>query len=148
MARKHVLGYVEVTPDVFDTGPQPPRQLGGLGFGSVAKGKAPGRPVAREVRVPVRYTGIDDLPIHFANAFLVQHSHGQQEFIVSFGHIAPPVLLGTPEQAKEQAEQIAFVQAKMLARFGVTEQRFRELVKLMSDYLAKYDQQKIAGKAK
>jgi hypothetical protein len=98
---------------------------------------------AIEVRVPVSYRGIDDLPIHFANAFIAQKTTGQDEFIISFGHISPPVLLGTPEQQREQAAQISYVQAKMIARFGMNAQRVRELVELLTGYLRQLDEGKL-----
>ena|SRR5438477_9080911 len=93
--------------------------------------------------VPLVYQGLDELPIMFANQFLIQNQ--QTEFIVAFGQQAPPLILpGTEEEQAAQLERIEFVPVSMLARFGLTEERFRELLKLMTDYLKSYDDRKAA----
>ena len=89
-------------------------------------------------QIPIVFQGLDELPIMFANQFLVQHQ--QSEFILAFGQIAPPIILpGTDAERQAQAAKINFVPANMLARFGLTEERMRELVQLLSGYLEVYD---------
>jgi hypothetical protein len=100
-----------------------------------------GRRVPEGKTIPLVYEGLDDLPVMFANQFLVQSQ--QSEFIVAFGQQAPPLILpGTEEERRAQVARIHYVPVRMLARFGLTEERFRELIALMTDYLKKYDERK------
>ena len=96
-------------------------------------------------KVPVVYQGLDELPIMFSNIFLIQFG-AKSEFILSFGQLAPPLILpGTEEERRAQADKIQFVSASMLSRFALTEDRFRELLKIMTDHLKLYDEHKQRG---
>ena len=62
-------------------------------------------PAGKEV--PIVVTGLDDEPILFSNQFYIQHH--QTEFIITFCQIQPPLLVGTPEQIRQQTEHISSV---------------------------------------
>ena len=64
-------------------------------------------PAGKEV--PIVVTGLDDEPILFSNQFYIQHH--QTEFIITFCQIQPPLLIGTPEQIRQQSEHISSVPA-------------------------------------
>ncbi len=90
--------------------------------------------------IPVVYKGLDETPIIFANQFLLQEPQ-TGEFVLSFAQFAPPILLpGTDEEMKAQLDRIQFATITALGRYGLTETRLRELVKLLSDYLKNYDE--------
>ena len=89
-------------------------------------------------QVPIVVTGLEDEPILFANQFYIQHH--QTEFILTFCQIQPPLLVGTPEQVRQQAEHVTSVAARAVARIGLTSQRMTELVRVLQENLQKYEQ--------
>lgn len=91
------------------------------------------------IQIPLTWIGVEELPIHLANQFVCQFE--QQEFILTFGQMSPPALLGgTEEERAEQAEQIDFVPVRPLARLAFTETRLRELVAVLEANLRNYEQ--------
>ena len=95
---------------------------------------------AEEMRVPIVFQGIDDVPVLFCNQLVVQHQ--QNEFVITFGQLAPPILLGTPEERREQAKQVPYVAVKVVARIGLTSDRMVEFIKAMQDNLRKYQEKR------
>jgi hypothetical protein len=95
------------------------------------------------VRVPVLFVGVDDTPILYGNQFVIQHQ--QNEFILTVGQIAPPMLLGTEEQQREQAKQLDYVAVKVVARLAFTRARLQELIDLLQTNMANYDRKQEAG---
>ena len=89
------------------------------------------------VTLPMVYIGAEDAPILFANQFIIQHE--QNEFILTVGQLQPPILLGSPEERKEQAKKLTYVPIKIVARFGLTRQRLAELIEVLQNNLRKYD---------
>lgn len=99
-------------------------------------------------RVPVVYEGLDDLPLNLTNIFLVQ-SGDKSEYVLSLGQLAPPLILpGTPEEMLEQAKRISFVRARMLGRFAFTEQRLRELIEILTNFMRTQDERKKGQQAR
>ena len=94
--------------------------------------------------VPLIWVGLDELPVQTATHFVVQIS-GPEELIFTIGHVAPPMLTGTPEQQIQQAESVAFVQGRPIARVGLTTNRIRELIKLLEEALVNH--QRATGQA-
>ena len=98
---------------------------------------------ADPIQVPVLFVGADDTPILYVNQFVVQHQ--QNEFIITVGQIAPPMLLGTEEQQRQQAKQIAYVPVKVVARLALTKARLKELISVLETNLANYDRKQESG---
>ena len=97
--------------------------------------------------VPVVWVGAEETPIHFVNAFTSQfdNMHG---FIVTLGQLTPPLLMGsTPEELREQVENVNYVHVKPVARLGLTRDRLAEFVATLSANLDQYDraQESIPG---
>ena len=90
------------------------------------------------ITLPVTYLGLEDVPILFANQFVIQHE--KNEFILTVGQLQPPILLGSPEERKEQAKKLTYVPIRVVARFGLTRQRLVELVEALQNNLRKYDE--------
>jgi hypothetical protein len=90
--------------------------------------------------VAIVWVGIDEIPVLTANQSVVQIA-AQNEFIVAFGHFAPPVLLGTDEQKRQQLEMTTFVPVRPVGRVGMTRQRVEELRDLLSRMLTRHDEQ-------
>jgi hypothetical protein len=100
----------------------------------------------QSIQIPLAWIGVEEVPIFFANQAVVQFQ--QNEFILTFGQMSPPAILGsTEEERAEQAEEIPYVPVKPLARLGLTEARMRELIALLEVNLRNYEQyqQQIRG---
>jgi hypothetical protein len=89
-------------------------------------------------RIPFVYVGAEDIPIEFANTFVIQHENN--EFVLTIGQYAPPMLLGTPDERREQAKKVTFVPIKVVGRFGFTRDRLVALIKALQENLNTYDQ--------
>ncbi len=90
--------------------------------------------------VPPVYVGIDDVPILYANHFIIQHQ--QAEFILSVGQVSPPILLGDEAEQREQAERLSYLPVKVVARLALTRERLQELMTVLQDNLKHFDAQK------
>ena len=90
------------------------------------------------ISLPVVYIGAEDEPILFANQFVIQHE--KNEFVLTVGQLQPPILLGSPEERKEQAKKLTYVPIKVVARFGLTRQRLAELIEVLQTNLRNYDE--------
>ncbi len=90
------------------------------------------------IAVPVVFIGLEDVPILFVNQFVI--SFQQDEFILTMGQLAPPVLLGSEEEQREQAAQLSYVPVKVVGRVGMNRLRMGELVSLLQTQLQRYDE--------
>jgi hypothetical protein len=96
-----------------------------------------------EFEVPIVWVDVDQTPIQFANQFISQYQ--AHEFVLTIGQLAPPMIIGTPEQQTEQVENLAFVTVRPLARFGLPVNRLRELIRVLSENLESYDRKTGGG---
>lgn len=101
------------------------------------------------IQVEAQWVDIDQVPLLAANQMLAQVNLG--EVFLTFGQIAPPPFLGTPEQQKEQAqtfaEQGAILPIRPVARVFMTAERLREMVEVLNDTLARHELQQRAEAA-
>jgi hypothetical protein len=88
--------------------------------------------------VPLAWIGVEDLPALVANQAVVQFT-AENEFIVIFGQVAPPILLGNEEQRREQLRSVTFAAVKPVARLGLTRARVQELIQVLNENLANHD---------
>lgn len=79
------------------------------------------------IQVPVVWAGVEETPILMANQFISQFDQDLETFILTIGQITPPPLIGTPEEVREQAQQISFVTVKTVARISLSRPRMAEL---------------------
>ena len=89
------------------------------------------------ITLPLTYLGLEDVPILFANQFVIQHE--KNEFILTVGQLQPPILVGAPEERKEQAKKLTYVPIRVVGRFGLTRQRLAELIEVLQSNLRTYD---------
>jgi hypothetical protein len=89
------------------------------------------------LQVPVVWTDVDETPILFANQFVSQFQPG--EFVLTFGQVSPPVLLGSEEERREQALRLRWIPIKAIARVGLTRARMEELIGVLRDNLENHD---------
>jgi hypothetical protein len=88
--------------------------------------------------VPLVWVGLDELAILFANQALIQHVV-RDEFVLSFGQVTPPVLLGSQEAQEQQLGSVGFVPVKPIARVSFNRQRLQELISVLQENLVNHD---------
>jgi hypothetical protein len=91
---------------------------------------------------PLEWVDFEELPIVFANHFLVQHQ--PNEFVLTLGQVTGPPVVGTPEQVREQARGAPRVPIHTLARVALTRQRAVELIEILQATLEDHD--RLAGR--
>ena len=89
------------------------------------------------VRLPLTYLGIEETPILFVNNFVIQHD--RNEFVIMAGQVQKPLLLGTLEERREQAEKITYVPVNIVARLGFTRERMVALIEMLQASLEQHD---------
>src|SRR3954453_1270429 len=95
---------------------------------------------AEPLVLPLAWVGLDEQPILYANQFLGQANAG--EITLTIGQAAPPALLGSPEQQREQAEAISYVPVRPLVRVNVSRDRLEELIQVLTETLQNADARK------
>lgn len=78
-----------------------------------------------------------DTPIVFANHFLSQIV--DDTFIVTFGQLVPPALLGTDQERREQALHFKTLEIAPLARFILSPQHMRDCIRVFQENLNRYE---------
>lgn len=91
------------------------------------------------LQLPLAWIDVNESPILMANQFLVQ-TQGTGEFVMAIGQVATPPLIGTPEEVREQAEQIEFVPIRTLARVSMTRARIDELIAVLQLQRDRHDE--------
>ncbi len=84
------------------------------------------------IQFPVVWVGVEETPIQFTNLFISQFDQDMETFIITFGQLSPPVLIGTPDEIREQAEQITYVSVRPVARISLSRLRMKELIAALS----------------
>jgi len=89
-----------------------------------------------KVQVPIEWHISEDIDSKYATNLVIQHS--EHEFIINFFEMHPPLILGAPDQVREQWQKIESVQAKCVARIIVSPDRMQEFIDVMQAGLNKY----------
>jgi hypothetical protein len=91
-------------------------------------------------QVPVVWENVDGVPVLLANQFIIQHF--QDEFILTFGQMVPPTLLGDEQARAAQLQRIEQVTVRPLARMTFTRARLTELIETLAAHREKYDRER------
>src|SRR5690349_16522991 len=83
--------------------------------------------------VPIKWHVPEDITPRYATNFVVQFTG--HEFVLSFFETRPPIVLGSPEEQREQLENLGSVRANCVAQIVVSPTRMIELVKLLNQQL-------------
>jgi hypothetical protein len=95
--------------------------------------------VAEQVlSVPLVWIGPEEVPIQFANQFLVQVN--EEEVIITVGQVSPPIVLGTAEQQMEAMQAVEVVPVRVASRIAMTGNTFRKLLRAMTAVNERYDE--------
>ena len=87
-----------------------------------------------EKQVVVEWHIPENVVTKYATNMVVQHS--DQEFILSFFEILPPIILGTPQDL-EKLETLSSVRAECIARVIVSAERMPRFVQVLQQNLEK-----------
>ncbi len=90
------------------------------------------------IPIPIEWCYPDNLLSVYATTMIVQHT--EHEFILSFFEARPPIILGSPEEQKEQALRLVSVKADCVARVIVSIARMPNFVQILQDNLKKYEE--------
>lgn len=83
--------------------------------------------------LPVSWVGLEELSVFHANQFVGQVHEG--EVFLTIGQLTPPPLVGSPEERRDQASQIAFVPIRPIARVAMTPHHLQELIGVLQTTL-------------
>ena len=92
------------------------------------------------IALPLVWVDIEDAETLAVNQLIVQHHEG--EFILTFGHLTPPALIGTPEENAAQAKNIPYVAVKVVTKIAATPSKAEEFVQAMQTVIASYKEQR------
>lgn len=95
------------------------------------------------VALPGVWVGIEELPILFANQFVLQAAHADEAYL-ALGVVTPPFVLGTPEQQLAQIEQLTYLPVTPVARLALTRRGVQELAAVLQRMIDTFPDQ--AGK--
>jgi hypothetical protein len=90
----------------------------------------------------VIWQGVDDVPVLAANQIVVQLDSpgGRPEHILlTFGHAAPPIIIGSPEEQQIALSDTKTVPIKPLARFSMSPSRVRDLIRILEESVHNFD---------
>src|SRR5258706_1362243 len=86
--------------------------------------------------VPIEWYTPPDLPTQYITNMTLQRT--EHEFIVSFFEQRMPILLGPPEQIREQVKGIESIRATCVARLVIANGRFGDIVEVLHRALENY----------
>jgi len=90
------------------------------------------------VSVPLVWVDLDAVSVEMANQFVSQFEPDQ--FILTVGQVAPPMIIGSEEERLEQLRRISYAPVRTLARVSMSPARMRELVSVLQQSLQHYEQ--------
>ncbi|NPV57633.1 MAG: hypothetical protein HPY76_13315 [Anaerolineae bacterium] len=81
--------------------------------------------------LPIRWNIPEGIVARYATNIVVQHTN--DEFILSFFEIKPPILLGEPEEIAEQLKDLQAVNATCVAQVIVAKNRMADFIKALEN---------------
>lgn len=91
--------------------------------------------MGEEIQIPATWVGIDETTVIFANQFIIQFNGN--EFFLTAGQMSPPVVVGTPEEIREQLKRLPFLPVRVVSRLAFTSETMGLLVGILQENLAK-----------
>lgn len=85
---------------------------------------------------------VGELPVYRANQFLGQVTAGPdgepEDLLLTIGHVAPPVLLGSPEEQQATAMALGAINVRALSRISLSYQQTQALIGLLQHLLSRF----------
>ena len=86
------------------------------------------------VELRITYPGVHDVPILYANQFVLQLH--MDEFILTAAQFAPPILVGTVDQKRAQASSLdGELPVKVIARLAMNKRQLTTLIDLLQKHV-------------
>ena len=89
------------------------------------------------VEKPLRWEIPEDMVALWANNIVVQHT--ENEFILTFFQVAPPILI---QPTQQDLESIESVPARAVARVVLTPEGMQQVLKVMEDNYGRFKEKK------
>ena len=89
-----------------------------------------------KIQVPIEWHISESIDSKYATNLVIQHS--EHEFIIDFFEMRRPLILGNPDQVREQWQKIESVRAECVAQIIVSPDRMQEFIDVMQTDLNKY----------
>lgn len=89
-----------------------------------------------KVQVPIEWHISEDIDSKYATNLVIQHS--EHEFIIDFFEMRNPLILGDPDQVREQQEKLESIRAECVARIIVSPERMQEFIDVIQANLNRY----------
>ena len=84
---------------------------------------------------PLSWHVPEDLVARYASNMVVQRL--ENEYLISFFEIKPPIVLGSPEEIKEQTKEIRDIKATYVAQIFISEDKMPVFIKALQENLNK-----------
>jgi hypothetical protein len=84
-----------------------------------------------QISLPIEYVVGDALPSQYVTELVVQHN--QENFILSFFEIRPPILLGSADTRKAALENLDHIEAHCHARLVIPAGKMADFVRVMQE---------------
>ena len=81
---------------------------------------------------------LDGVASQYSNHFAIQHT--EHEFIIYFFDLQEPLFLGSPEQIKEQAEDLEFVEAHCISKIVISQGRMETFLNAIIENFEKHQE--------
>jgi hypothetical protein len=79
--------------------------------------------------LPIEWHVPDDIPIRYATNIVVQRL--ENEYLISFFEVRPPIVLGSPEEVATKVNSLDSIRANCVAQIMVAENKMPEFVKAL-----------------
>jgi hypothetical protein len=89
------------------------------------------------ISVRLLWVDLDETRVEGANQMIGQVE--QDEIFLTFGIVTPPVLLGGPEEMRQQATGLGYVPVRPITRLQVTRRRLEDFIRVLQDTRDNYD---------
>lgn len=87
------------------------------------------------ISLPVEWHIPDDIPLRYATNLVIQRL--ENEFLISFFEIRPPIILGSPEEVVEKVKEFKSIRANCVAQIIVAADKMPDIVKALQTNLEK-----------
>lgn len=92
-----------------------------------------------ERQIPIDWFVSQEIKTRYANNVIIQHSNN--EFVLSFFEVLPPLLIGSHEEVQAQLAQMRSAHAECVARIVMNPQQVKNLARALQENLQKYLEQ-------
>jgi hypothetical protein len=95
------------------------------------------------VQISIIWPEVEEEPVFRANQFLGQISPGPtgapEDFILTIGHVAPPVMLGTLDEQRATMSALGAVSVRTLSRVSMSRGNLEALIRILQTAVGQFD---------